>query len=330
MGSLDLKAVLIREAGGPEVLTLGEIPDPVPGNGEILIRNRATALNRADVLQRMGFYPPPPGASEVPGLECAGEVEAAGPDVSGFRTGDRVFALLAGGGYAEKVVIPAELAMGIPARLDFESAAAVPEVFMTAYDNLVNYGRVAAGDWALVHGGGSGVGTASIQLLKHRGAKVAVTVGSEEKAERCRALGADLAIQYRKEDFAKAIREATGGRGADVVLDIVGGAYLEKNLKSLAPEGRLVIIAAMGGLKGEVNLGLLLAKRLSIQATTLRARPVPYKARLSRQIEADVLPGLADGSLAPVVDRVFDLADAPEAHRLMESNAHFGKIVLRI
>jgi putative PIG3 family NAD(P)H quinone oxidoreductase len=330
VGPLDLKAVLIREAGGPEVLALGEIPDPTPGKGEILIRNRATALNRADVLQRMGFYPPPPGASEVPGLECAGEVEAAGPDVSGFGAGDRVFALLAGGGYAEKVVVPAELAMGIPERLDFESAAAVPEVFMTAYDNLVNYGRVAAGDWVLVHGGGSGVGTASIQLLKRRGAKVAVTVGSEEKARRCRSLGADLAIHYRKEDFAKAIREATEGRGADVVLDIVGGAYLEKNLKSLAPEGRLVIIAAMGGVTGEVNLGLLLAKRLSIQATTLRARPVPYKARLRRQFEADVLPGLADGSLAPVVDRVFDLADAPEAHRLMESNAHFGKIVLRI
>lgn len=325
-----MRAVLIREPGGPEVLTLGEVPDPKPGKGEILIRNRATALNRADILQRMGFYPPPPGASEVPGLECAGEVEATGAGVSSFNPGDRVFSLLAGGGYAEKVVVSADVAMRIPEGLDYEAAAAVPEVFMTAYDNLVNYGRVEEGNWALVHGGGSGVGTASIQLLKHRGVKVAVTVGTREKADRCLKLGADVAINYREEIFEEAVREATGGRGVDVILDIVGGSYLEKNLKSLAPEGRLVIIGAMGGLQGEVNVGLMLGKRLSIQATTLRARPVPYKARLARQIESEVLPGLADGSLVPVVDRVFDLSEVSDAHRLMESNAHFGKIVLRI
>ena len=330
MGPGGLRAVLIREPGGPEVLTPADAPDPAPGEGEILIRNRATAVNRADVLQRMGFYPPPPGASSVPGLECAGEVESIGRGVSRWRPGDRVFALLPGGGYAEKVVVAADVAMAIPANLSFEQAAAVPEVFMTAYDNLVNHGRLEAGGWALVHGGGSGVGTAAIQIAKRRGARVAVTVGSKEKAERCLALGADAAINYREEDFQIRVMEVTDQRGVDVVLDIMGGGYLERNLKSLAMEGRLVIIAAQGGLVAELNLGLMLGRRLTIQATTLRARPVAYKARLARQIEADVLPGLADGSIKPVVDRVFPLAEAAEAHRLMESNAHFGKIVLRI
>ena len=330
MGPRGVKAVLIREPGGPEVLTLAEVPDPAPGDGEILVRNRATALNRADVLQRMGFYPPPPGASEVPGLECAGEVESIGRGVTRFRPGDRVFSLLPGGGYAEKVVVVADVAMPIPDHLDFEQAAAVPEVFMTAYDNLINHGRLESHGWALVHGGGSGVGTAAIQIAKRRGARVAVTVGSKEKAEGCLGLGADAAINYREEDFQTRAMELTSKRGMDVVLDIMGGAYLERNLKSLAMEGRLVIIAAQGGLVGEVNLGLMLGRRLTIQATTLRARPVAYKARLARQIEADVLPGLADGTIRPVVDRVFSLAEAAEAHRLMESNAHFGKIVLRI
>ncbi len=330
MGPGGLRAVLIREPGGPEVLTPGDAPDPAPGEVEILIRNRATAVNRADVLQRMGFYPPPPGASDVPGLECAGEVESIGRGVSRWRPGDRVFALLAGGGYAEKVVVAADVAMPIPPNLSFEQAAAVPEVFMTAYDNLINHGRLEAGGWALVHGGGSGVGTAAIQIAKRRGARVAVTVGSKEKAERCLALGADAAIKYREEDFQTRAMEITDQRGVDVVLDIMGGAYLERNLKSLAMEGRLVIIAAQGGLVAELNLGLMLGRRLTIQATTLRARPVDYKARLARQLEADVLPGLADGSIKPVVDRVFPLAEASEAHRLMESNAHFGKIVLRI
>ena len=325
-----MRAVLIREPGGPEVLTLADVPDPAPGDGEILVGNRATALNRADVLQRMGFYPPPPGASPVPGLECAGEVESIGRGVTRFRSGDRVFALLPGGGYAEKVAVAADVAMRIPDSLTFEQAAAVPEVFMTAYDNLVNHGGLEPGGWALVHGGGSGVGTAAIQIAKRRGARVAVTVGSKEKADRCLALGADAAINYREEDFQARVMEITGKRGVDVVLDIMGAAYLERNLKSLAMEGRLVIIAAQGGLVGEVNLGLMLGRRLTIQATTLRARPVAYKARLARQIEADVLPGLADGSIRPVVDRVFDLAEVAEAHRLMESNAHFGKIVLRV
>jgi len=325
-----MRAVVVREPGGPEMLQLAEAPDPVPGEGELLIRNHATALNRADVLQRMGFYPPPPGASSIPGLECAGEVDRIGRGVSDFRPGDRVFALLAGGGYAEKVVVAAEVAMRIPPNLDFESAAAIPEVFMTAYDNLVNHGRIAKEGWALVHGGGSGVGTAAIQLLRHRGAHVIVTVGSKEKAQRCLALGADAAINYREESFSDRAREITGRRGVDVVLDIMGAAYLDANLRSLALEGRLVIIAAQGGLQGELNLGLMLSKRLSIQATTLRTRPLAYKAKLARQIEADILPGLTDGSIRPVIDRVFDLGQAAEAHRLMESNAHFGKIVLRI
>jgi tumor protein p53-inducible protein 3 len=325
-----MKAVAVRRPGGPEVLELGEMPDPIPGEGEILVRNRATALNRADILQRKGLYPPPPGASSILGLECAGEVEEVGRGVSGFRPGDRVFALLAGGGYAEKAAIPAEVAMRIPPALDFELAAAVPEAFMTAYDNLVNHGRIAKGGWALVHGGGSGVGTAAIQLLRRRGVHTIVTVGSEEKEKRCLLLGADAAINYREEIFVDRVREITGKRGVDVVLDIVGASYLEANLRSLALEGRLVIIAAQGGIQGEVNLGLMLAKRLSILTTTLRSRSVPYKAKLARQIETDVLPGLADGSIHPVIDRVFDLAHAADAHRLMESSAHFGKIVLRI
>jgi putative PIG3 family NAD(P)H quinone oxidoreductase len=325
-----VKAVIIREPGDPEVLTPSEVPDPVPGEGEILVRNHATALNRADILQRRGFYPPPPGASEVPGLECAGEVESLGRGVSRFRPGDRIFALLAGGGYAEKVAVHADVAMPVPERLDFVHAAAVPEVFMTAYDNLVNHGRLGAGGWALIHGGGSGVGTAGIQLAKRRGARVVVTVGSKEKAERCLALGADAAVNYKEEDFPERVLEITEGRGVDVVLDIMGASYLDGNLRSLAPEGRLVVIGAQGGLQAELNLGLLLGKRLSIHATTLRARPVAYKARLARQLERDVLPGLADGSLVPVVDRVFPLDRAAEAHRLMESNAHFGKIVLKI
>ena len=325
-----MKAILIREPGTPEVLTLSEVADPAPGDEEILVRNRATALNRADVLQRLGFYPPPPGASEVPGLECAGEVESIGRGVKRFRPGDRVFALLPGGGYAEKVTVAADVAMPIPAGLTFEQAAAVPEVFMTAYDNLVNHGRLEAGGWALVHGGGSGVGTAAIQVARRRGARVAVTVGSKEKAERCLALGADVAINYREEDFQARAMEITRKRGMDVVLDIMGAEYLERNLRSLALEGRLVVIAAQGGLVAELNLGLMLGKRLTIQATTLRARSVAYKARLARQLETDVLPGLSDGSIKPVVDRVFPLAEAAEAHRLMESNAHFGKIVLRI
>jgi putative PIG3 family NAD(P)H quinone oxidoreductase len=325
-----MKAVVVRRPGGPEVLELTETPDPVPAEGEILVRNRATALNRADILQRKGLYPPPAGASTILGLECAGEVEEVGRGVSGFRPGDRVFALLAGGGYAEKAAIPAEVAMRIPPALDFEPAAAVPEVFMTAYDNLVNHGRIAKGGWALVHGGGSGVGTAAIQLLRCRGVHTIVTVGSKEKEQRCLLLGADAAINYREEIFVDRVHEITGKRGVDVVLDIVGASYLEANLRSLALEGRLVVIAAQGGLQGEVNLGLMLAKRLSILATTLRSRSVPYKAKLARQIEADVLPRLADGSIHPVIDRVFDLVHVADAHRLMESSAHFGKIILRI
>jgi putative PIG3 family NAD(P)H quinone oxidoreductase len=325
-----MRAIVATAPGGPEVLELSERPDPVPGPGEIVVRVRAAGVNRADVLQRRGLYPPPRGASDVLGLECAGEVESVAPDVTSPRPGDRVFAILAGGGYAERVALPASVAMPIPAGLDVAEAGAVPEVFATAYDNLVRVGRMAAGDLVLVHGGGSGVGTAAIQLARQRGARVLVTVGSQEKAARCLTLGAEAAFVYRDEDFSARVKAHTEGRGVDVILDIVGGTTLAKNVESLAEGGRLVIIGAMGGIEGTLPVGRMLTRRLTVQATTLRSRPVDYKAALARALEAEVLPRLAEGALRPIVDRTFPLAAAADAHRLMESSAHFGKIVLLV
>jgi putative PIG3 family NAD(P)H quinone oxidoreductase len=330
-------AVDLKSFGGPEVIHVIEVPDPVPGAGELLVRVHATAVNRADVLQRRGLYPPPSGASPYLGLEIAGTVLRGG---LGFVAGDRVMALLPGGGYAQLATVPADMLMRIPSNLSFEQAAAFPEVWMTAYDNLFNWGRLAEGEIALVHGGGSGVGTAAIQLVKAKGARVIVTAGSKEKLDRCRELGADAGIDYKTEDFVARVKELTreggalasssGGGGVDVVLDVQGAAYLEKNLRSLAIGGRIVVIGMQGGTKAELDLGMLMARRGSLMSTSLRARPLAAKVALTRQMEREVLPEVASGKLKPIVDRVFDLADAAEAHRYLESSGHFGKLVLRV
>jgi len=324
-----MKAIVVSSPGGPEALTMVDRPPPEPGPGELLVRVGATAVNRADVLQRQGRYPPPEGVTDILGLEMAGEVERFGHGVTGWTPGDPVCAVLPGGGYAERVVIPAEVAMPLPPGLGFVEAAAVPEVFTTAWDNLVNRGRLAAGETALVHGGSSGVGTAAIQIARLRSARVLVTAGSAAKLEACRALGADAGIDYRvREDFDASVRELTGGRGVDVVLDIVGGAYLGRNLRCLAPEGRLIVIGLMGGAKAELDLGLMLSGRLSIGASTLRARPVAAKAALADELVRLLWPAFGDGTLRPVIDRVLPLERVAEAHAAMEASDHVGKIVL--
>lgn len=325
-----MRAVLTDRPGDETVLRIGDAPAPALGPGELRLRVAATAVNRADLLQRQGFYPPPPGASPILGLECAGTVAELGAGVSGWRVGDRAMALLAGGGYAEEVVVHAGSALPVPANLSLEEAAAVPEVFLTAFLNLFELGGLVAGGAALVHGGGSGVGTAAIQLCRAAGARVFVTAGSTEKCERCRALGADLAVNYRSESFAERVREATGGRGVDVVLDSIGAAYLADNLASLAIGGRLVLIGLMGGAKAEIALGSLLTRRLSVIGSTLRTRPVEEKAALVAAFSARFGADLAAGRIRPIVDRVLPLEQVAEAHRAMKASEHFGKIVLRV
>lgn len=325
-----MKAIVVSAPGGPEQLELVEQPDPEPGRDELLLRVHAAGVNRADLLQRKGRYPPPEGASDVLGLEAAGEVVAVGDEVTGWSVGDRACALLGGGGYAELVTVPASVALPWPEGLGPAEASSVYEVYATAYDNMLDRGRLARGETVLVHGGSSGVGTAAIQLAKRAGARVLVTVGTQEKAEACRRLGADTAIVYRQEDFLERAKELTDGRGVDVVLDIVGGDYLERNVKALAPDGRLVIIGLMSGRQAELDLARLLTYRLSVAASTLRARPVEQKAELARRLRAEVWPGFAEGSLRPVVDSVFALEHADEAHRRMESSHHVGNIVLTL
>lgn len=325
-----MKAVLTDRAGDESVLRIGDAPAPALGPGALRIRVAATAVNRADLLQRQGLYPPPPGASPILGLECAGTVAEAGAGVARWRVGDRVMALLAGGGYAEEVVVDAGSVLPVPERLSLEEAAAVPEVFLTAWLNLFELGGLAGGGTALVHGGGSGVGTAAIQLARAAGARVFVTAGSEEKCARCRALGADLAVNYRTETFRERVAEATGGRGVDLVLDPIGAAYLADNLACLATGGRLVLIGLMGGAKAEIGLATLLTRRLSLVGSTLRTRPVEEKAALVAGFEARFGAALADGRIRPVVDRVLPLAAVAEAHRAMKASEHFGKIVLSL
>ena len=312
------------------MLRVGEAPPPELVPGALRIRVAATAVNRADLLQRQGLYPPPEGASPILGLECAGTVIEVGAGVEGWRPGDRVMALLAGGGYAEEVVVDAGSAMPVPAALSLEEAAAVPEVFLTAYLNLFELGGLAAGGVALVHGGGSGVGTAAIQLCRAAGARVFVTAGSDAKCQRCRELGAELAVNYRTESFAERVREATGGRGVDVVLDSIGAQYLADNLASLAVGGRLVLIGLMGGAKGEIPLGLLLTRRLSVIGSTLRTRPPAEKAAIVAGFRARFGADLDAGRIRPVVDRVLPLEAVADAHRAMKASEHFGKIVLRV
>jgi putative PIG3 family NAD(P)H quinone oxidoreductase len=323
-----MRAVVFDEPGDESVLRVADVPAPSLRPQDLRIRVRAFAVNRADLLQRQGLYPPPPGASEILGLECAGEVAEVGSDVSGWRAGDRAMALLSGGGYAEEVVVDAGSAMRVPERLGFEEAAAVPEVFLTVFLNLFEIGGLAAGGFALVHGGGSGIGTASIQLAKAAGARIVVTAGSEEKCRRCLELGAAVAVNYREADFAEAVREATQGRGVDVVLDSIGAPYLEPNLASLAVGGCLVLIGLMGGAKAEIGLARLLTRRLRMVGSTLRARPDAEKAALVRAFEARFGADLASGRIGPVVDRVLPMERVAEAHRAMKASEHFGKIVL--
>jgi putative PIG3 family NAD(P)H quinone oxidoreductase len=325
-----VKAIVFEAPGDESVLRVGEVLAPPLVPGSVRIRVAATAVNRADLLQRQGLYPPPPGASEILGLECAGEVAERAPDVTGFDVGDRVMALLPGGGYAEEVVADAGSLLPVPERLSLEQAAAVPEVFLTVFLNVFQLGALPPGGAALVHGGGSGIGTAAIQMLRAAGARAIVTAGSDAKCDRCRELGADVAVNYRSQDFSEAAREATGGRGVDVVLDSIGGPSLEKNLAALAPGGRLVIIGLMGGAKAEIGLGALLMRRLSVIGSTLRARSAAEKAEIVAAFQQRFGAALEKREISPVVDRVLPLEQAAEAHRVMKASEHFGKIVLAL
>jgi len=325
-----MRAVIVDQPGDPEVMRLAEVPDPVAQPGEVVLRVHATAVNRADLLQRLGFYPPPPGASQTIGLEASGEVEALGDGVEGWRPGDPACALLAGGGYAEKVAVPAGQLMPPPAGMDLTTAAAVPEAFLTAHDNLATRARLRPGETVLIHGGTGGVGTAAIQIARRLGARVLATAGSPERVAICRELGADDAIDHTTEDFVARARELTGGEGVDVILDVMGAAYLERNLQALARDGRLVVIGLQGGLRAEVDLNTMMARRVSLISTTLRSRPVEQKADIARRVVAELWPGFADGTLRPVIDRVLPLAEVVEAHRAMAQGGHVGKIVLRV
>jgi tumor protein p53-inducible protein 3 len=325
-----MRAIVFDTPGAEDVLKIGEMPSPPLGVAEIRIRVHATAVNRADLLQRQGMYPPPPGASPLLGLECAGEVAELGAEVRGWRVGERVMALLPGGGYAEEAVVHHGAALHVPEALSDDEAGAFPEVFLTAFSNLFMLGEIKPGGAALVHGGGSGVGTASIRLLREAGVTSIVTAGSDEKCRRCRDLGADVAINYRSGDFAPAVREATGGRGVDVVLDSIGGKYFAANLESLASDGRLVVIGLIGGAKAEINLAALLTRRQRVIGSALRSRSPADKAEIVTRFVERFGAALAAGRVKPVIDRVLPLSRAAEAHRIVQSSVHFGKVVLRV
>ncbi|HEX8093863.1 NAD(P)H-quinone oxidoreductase [Jatrophihabitans sp.] len=326
-----MKAVLVSEPGGPDVLSLGEVADPVPAAGEVLLDVAATAVNRADLLQRAGHYPPPPGASPILGLECSGRIAALGSAVSGWQVGDEVCALLSGGGYAERVCVPAVQLMRVPAGLDLISAAALPEVACTVWSMVLDRAPAAAllpGESFLVHGGSSGIGTMAIQLAAAQGCRVFTTAGTAEKLAACRELGAEVAINYRDADFAAVIREHTGGAGVDVVLDTIGAKYLPANLDALATGGRIAVIGLLGGSTGSLNLASLMGKRATVFAATLRARPPEQKAAIVTGTEAHVWPLIEAGRVRPVVHEVLALAQAGQAHRIVEDSGHIGKLVL--
>ena len=324
-----MRAITITAPGDPDVLVPADVDDPVAGPGEVLLDVTATAVNRADVMQRRGFYDPPPGASPYPGLECSGRIAALGDGITGWAVGDEVCALLSGGGYATRVAVPAGQLLPVPAGLTLVEAAALPEVACTVWSNVFSLAGLRAGEVLLVHGGTSGIGTMALQLATHAGARVLCTVGSAEKAARAVELGAERAIRYRDEDFVAVVREVTGGAGADVVLDNMGAAYLGRNVDALAVGGRLVVIGLQGGTRGELDLGALLGKRAAVFATSLRARPAAEKAAIVAAVREHVWPAVEAGAVRPVVDRVLPLDDAAEAHRVLESSAHIGKIVLR-
>ena len=321
-------AIAIRAPGGPEVLVPEERPAPVPAPGEVLIKVAAAGVNRPDIFQRLGRYAPPPGASDIPGLEVAGTIEQLGPDVGDWRVGDKVCALVAGGGYAEYCAAPAPQCLPPPRGVDLVAAAAIPETFFTVWTNVFERGRLQAGESLLVHGGSSGIGTTVIQLARARGARVFATAGSAAKCEACERLGAERAINYREADFVAAVRDLTGGGGVDVVLDMVGGEYFARNLDVLAVEGRLVEIATLHGVKAELNIQTIMGRRLTITGSTLRLRPVAEKGAIAAALRQQVWPLLESSAVRPIVHATFPLRDAAEAHRVMEAGTHIGKLVL--
>ncbi|WP_075779110.1 NAD(P)H-quinone oxidoreductase [Streptomyces acidiscabies] len=323
-----MRAITVTEPGGPEALVWADVEDAVAGAGEVLVEVVAGAVNRADLLQRQGFYNPPPGASPYPGLECSGRIVEVGSGVSGWQVGDEVCALLAGGGYAEKVAVPAGQLLPVPKGVDLVRAAALPEVACTVWSNVFMISHLRPGETLLVHGGSSGIGTMAIQLGKAVGAKVAVTAGTPEKLRRCADLGADVLINYREQDFVAEVRAATGGVGADVILDNMGAKYLDRNVQALAVNGRLAIIGMQGGVKAELNIGTLLAKRAAVSATSLRARPLEEKAAIVAAVREHVWPLVSEGHVQPVVDREVPMAEAAEAHRVVEGSGHVGKVLL--
>ncbi|PZF86429.1 NAD(P)H-quinone oxidoreductase [Jiangella anatolica] len=323
-----MHAVVITEPGGPELLAWREVPDPVCGPGEVVVDVVASAVNRADLLQRRGKYPVPAGAPEWPGLECSGTISEVGDGVTGWKAGDQVCALLSGGGYAERVAVPVGQLLQVPRGVDLVTAAALPEAFCTVWSNLVMTAGLRGGEVLLAHGGASGIGTAAIQVGRALGATVAVTAGSAAKLERCAELGASILVDYRGDDFVEAVRSATGGHGADVVLDIMGGAYLARNIDVLAPDGRITIIGTMGGHVTELDLGAVMAKRARITGSLLRQRSIAGKAAVVAEVCENVWPLIESGAVRPVVDRVLPMPEAAEAHRVVAAGEHVGKVLL--
>jgi NADPH2:quinone reductase len=325
-----MNAVVISAPGGPDVLELTELPTPKPGAGQVLVKVAAAGVNRPDLAQRAGFYPPPPGHSPLPGLEIAGEVIDAGAGTTRWKAGDKVCALVNGGGYAEYCIAEETSALPIPAGFDMVHAAALPETFFTVWNNVFERGRLAAGEWFLVHGGSSGIGTTAIQLAKAFGARVIATAGSADKCQACLGLGADRAVNYRTDDFVAAAKEATGGKGVDVILDMVGGDYTDKNIVMAAEDGRIVQIATLGGAEAKVNLARLMIKRVTLTGSTLRPRTREAKAGFARALEEKAWPLLAAGKVTVVMDSTFPLAEAAAAHRRLETSQHIGKVVLTV
>ena len=325
-----MKAIIRTGDGGPEVLQLADVPSPEPTEMQLLVDVKATALNRADLLQRRGAYPPPPGESEILGLEIAGTVSAIGSAVQGFSENDRVFGLVGGGGYAEQAVIDYRMAMVIPDDWRFEEAAAVPEVFFTANENIFTLGRLTAGETILIHAGGSGVGTAGIQIAKHAGARVFVTAGTPEKIDNCITLGTTIGINYKQSDFVAEIEKLTDGEGVDVVLDFIGAPYLSRNLQILKVKGRLLQVGLMGGATTDIDLGVIMRHRLQVIGSVMRPQSLGEKIAITQRFVERWLPELKNGTLRPVIDKVFPLAQAYEAHEYMEANRNFGKIILKV
>ncbi len=322
-----MTAIEYAGGGGPEVVRVAQRPVPLPGVGEVLVKVHAAGVNRPDIIQRSGGYPPPPGASDIPGLELSGEVVANGPDSAGLKVGDRVMALVSGGGYAEYCAVPVPQALPVPQGFSMVEAAAVPETFFTVWTNVFQRGALKGGESLLIHGGASGIGTTAIQLAHARGARVFATAGNDERCRACEKLGAERAINYRSEDFVEIVKQATDGRGVDVILDMVGGDYIPRDLKALAMEGRLVFIAFLGGSKGEIDFLPVMMKRLTVTGSTLRARSVEQKGAIADELRREVLPLLESGRIKPVIQQTFPLAQAAKAQEMLDGD-HIGKVVL--